>query len=346
MSDMNFSARQIADFLGASIEGNPEVMVNGISGIKEGKPGTLTFLSNPAYVKHIYTTKASIVLVSHDFKPVKSLELTLIRTQDPYHAFAKLLQMVESTMKAKKKGISKTAVLASTVQMDDPSGVWIGDYVVVGENVRIGKNARIYPHTFIDDDCVIGEETILYSGVKLYQSTKVGAFCIIHSGVVLGSDGFGFAPGSDGVFAKIPQLGNVVVENHVEIGANTVIDRGSIGSTIIREGTKMDNLIHIAHNCEVGKHTAIAGQTGISGSSRVGANCMIGGQVGISGHISVGDKVMIAAQSGIAGNVKSGSMIMGSPAFDAAKYKRAYILFKNIEDLHKRLLKLENPSTE
>jgi UDP-3-O-[3-hydroxymyristoyl] glucosamine N-acyltransferase len=346
MTEMKFSAQQIADFLGAAIEGNPEVSVNGISGIDQGKPGTLTFLSNPAYVKHIYSTKASIVLVSHDFKPEKPLELTLIRTDDPYHAFAKLLQMVESTMKAEKKGVAKTAVIAPSVQFDDPLNVWIGEYVVIGENVRIGKNVEIYPHTFIGDGCVIGERTILYAGVKLYHSIKVGAFCIIHSGVVLGSDGFGFAPGSDGVYAKIPQLGNVVVEDNVEIGANTVIDRGSIGSTIIREGTKMDNLIHMAHNCEVGKHSAIAAQTGFSGSTSVGANCMIGGQVGLSGHISIGDKVMIAAQSGIAGNVKSGSVIMGSPAFDAAKYKRAYILFKNIEDLHKRILKLENPSTE
>ncbi len=338
---MQFTAKQIADFLNGTVDGDPDVSVSNISRIEEGKPQTLTFLANPKYGKYIYTTEASIVLVQNDFTPEKPIRPTMIRVPDPYSAFAALLHLVQQTMQKQKAGISLTAAIHESVAFDDKAGVWIGDYAVIGERVKIGRNVKIYPHAFIDDDCTIGENTVIYSGVKIYDRTVVGSDCVIHSGVVLGSDGFGFAPMPDGTYSKIPQLGNVVIENAVEIGSNTSVDRATIGSTIIRSGTKLDNLIQVAHNVEIGKNTVVASQAGFSGSSKIGEHCMIGGQAGISGHIKIGNKVSIAAQSGIASDVDDNSEIMGSPAFDAFKYKRAFVLFKNIDDLHKRLIGLE-----
>lgn len=338
---MEFTAKQIADFLQGSIEGNPDVCVHHISKIEDGKPGTLTFLANPAYTKFIYSTKADIVLVKSDFVPEQPVGATLIRVSDPYRAFAALLQLVQDAMRKTRKGIAATAIIHPSVIFVDRSEIWIGDYAVIGENVTLGRNVQIYPQVFIDDGSVIGEGTIIYSGVKVYSGTQVGKSCILHSGSVIGADGFGFAPDENGTYLKIPQLGNVVVEDHVEIGANTTIDRATLGSTVIRSGTKLDNLIQVAHNCDIGRNTVVASQAGFSGSSKVGDHCMIGGQAGISGHISIGSHVSIAAQSGIANNIPDKSEIMGSPAFEAGKYKRAFILFKNIEDLHKRVITLE-----
>lgn len=338
---MQFTAKQIAEFLNGTVDGDPDISVSSISRIEDGKPQTLSFLSNPKYTKYIYSTDASIVLVQTDFIPEKPVRPTLIRVPDPYSSFAALLKLVQQSLQKNRTGIAITAVIHETVTFDERDQVWIGDYVVIGEGVKIGRNVQIYPQTFIDDNCEVGENSIIYSGVKIYYKTIVGSDCIIHSGVVLGSDGFGFAPLPDGTFSKIPQLGNVIIENNVEIGANTSIDRATIGSTIIRSGTKLDNLIQVAHNVEIGKNTVVASQAGFSGSSRIGENCMIGGQAGISGHIKIGNRVSIAAQSGIAGDVDDNSEIMGSPAFEASKYKRAFILFKNIDDLHKRLINLE-----
>jgi UDP-3-O-[3-hydroxymyristoyl] glucosamine N-acyltransferase len=338
---MEFTAKHIADFLNGTIDGNPDSRVHNISKIEDGQPGTLTFLANPAYTRFIYTTKADIVLVKNDFVPEHPLSATLIRVADPYQAFAALLQLVQDGLKKARNGIESTAVVHQTVSFSDQSEVWIGDFAVLGENVQIGNKVKIYPHVFIDDGSVIGDGTILYSGVKIYQGTQIGQSCVIHSGCVIGADGFGFAPTGDGTYKKIPQLGNVIIEDNVEIGSNTTIDRATIGSTVIKKGTKLDNLIQVAHNCEIGKNTVVASQAGFSGSSKIGDQCMIGGQAGISGHISIGNNVSIAAQSGIAGNIPDHSEIMGSPAFEASKYKRAFVIFRNIEELYKRVLNLE-----
>jgi UDP-3-O-[3-hydroxymyristoyl] glucosamine N-acyltransferase len=338
---IEFTAQQIATFLKGEVDGNPQQIVNNISKIDNGVPNTLSFLANPAYEKYIYTTKASVIIVSKDFNAQQEITPTLIRVDDPYMSFTKVLQMVQSAGITKRVGIAKTAVIHPSVSIEDEGSVWISDYVVIGQNVIVKKNVQLYPHVFIDDNCVVDENTVCYSGVKVYSGTKIGKNAIIHSGAVLGSDGFGFAPTQDGVFSKIPQMGNLIIEDDVEIGANTTIDRASMGSTVIRQGAKLDNLIQVAHNCEVGKHTAIAAQTGISGSSKIGNHCMIGGQVGVSGHISIGDKVMIAAQSGIANDIADKSIVMGSPAFEASKYKRAHVHFKNIAELNKRITALE-----
>jgi UDP-3-O-[3-hydroxymyristoyl] glucosamine N-acyltransferase len=338
---MEFSAQQIAEFLQGDIDGNASVKVNNISRIESGEPQTLCFLANENYTKYIYTTKASIVLVRKDFVPNKAIATTLIRVEDPYVSFAKLLQFIEQNRFKQQTGISKTAIYPESTEFSDKETVWLSDYVVMGENVKIGKQVKVFPHVYIGDNCIIGDNSILYSGVKLYHEVHIGKNCIIHSGSVIGSDGFGFAPDSDGKYIKIPQLGNVIIEDDVEICANVTIDRASVGSTIIRQGCKIDNLVMIAHNCEIGVNTVIAAQAGFSGSTKVGQQCMIGGQVGTAGHISIGNNVKIAAQSGIAGNIPDNSMVMGSPAFDAKQYKRAFILFKNIEQLAKRMMNVE-----
>lgn len=338
---MEFSAKQIASFIGGIIEGDSRTRVNNISKIDESKPNTLSFLSNPKYNDFIYSAKSSIILIKKDLVLKEKVNSTLIRVDDPYFAFCKILQMINSYLQKTKTGISSTAIIGKSTNIKDSKKVWISDYVVIGENVQIEKDVQIYPHVYIGDNCIIGEGTILYSGVKIYNNSILGKRCILHSGVVLGSDGFGFAKGEDGSYTKIPQLGNVELEDDIEIGANTTIDCATMGSTRIKKGTKLDNLIMVAHNCEIGKNNVIASQSGFSGSTKVGNDCMIGGQVGISGHIEIGNNVTIAAQSGIANNIKSKSIVMGSPAFDASKYKRAFVLFKNLEDIALKISKLE-----
>lgn len=343
---MNFSAAQIAHFLNGEIEGDHHANVNNISRIEEGKPNTITFLANPIYTKFIYDTEASIVLVSKDFNAEKPIKSTLIRVENPYLAFTSLLAMVENMLKVTKKGVSSTAIIPQSVKFEDKDSVWISDYVVLGENVKIGKNVLIYPQVFIDDNSVIGSDSTLYSSVKIYKDSIVGTNCILHSGVVIGSDGFGFAPDINGGYKKIPQLGNVKIEDFVEIGSNTCIDRATIGSTVIKRGTKLDNLIQVAHNVEIGANTVVASQSGFSGSSKIGNNCQIGGQVGVAGHLKIGNYVMIAAQSGIATDVEDKSLLMGSPAIEASKYKRIFVVFKNLLDLNSRLNKIEKKLKE
>jgi len=336
---LKFSALQIATALNGKVEGNEDVEVNRLSKIEEGKPGSLSFLANPKYTKFIYNTKASIVIVNEDLVLEKEVLTTLVRVENAYSSFAKLLQMYQES-KPQPQGISKNVSIAETAKLGN--NVYVGNFVSVGENVTIGDNARIYNNVNIADGCSIGNNTVIYSGVSIYEECILGKDCTIHSGTVIGGDGFGFAPSGTDNYEKIPQLGNVILEDDVEIGAQTTIDRATIGSTIIRKGAKIDNLIQIAHNVEIGENTVIAAQTGISGTTKIGKNCMIGGQVGIIGHLTIADGVMIAAQSGVGRSIKEkGAVIEGSPAFSIRDFQRSYIHFRRFDSLIKRVNELE-----
>ena len=340
---MVFSAQQIADFLQGEIEGDKDISVSNFSKIEEGKPGTLSFLSNPKYEPYLYETKSSIVLVNKDFVPSKKTSATLIRVKDSYQALARLLTLYEST-KPKKKGVHNKAIIAKSSQLG--KDVFIDAFVVVGENVNIGNNVKIYSNCNIGDNVTIGNDTILYPNVTVYENCKIAGKCILQAGCVIGSDGFGFAPQSED-YAKIPQIGNVILEEGVEIGANTVIDRATMGSTIIRKGVKLDNLIQIAHNVEVGENTVMAAQTGIAGSTKIGKNCMMGGQVGIAGHVNIADNSKFGAQSGVSGAVKKeGSILLGSPAIDIVAYRKSYAVFKSLPDMSRTLYQLEREIKE
>ncbi len=335
---MEFSARQIAEFLQGDVEGDPEAKVSKIAKIEEATQGSLTFLANPAYTPYIYTTGASIALVSKDFEPEQPLDCTLVRVKDPYGALAKLLELYQKSI-PEKTGISKMAFISTSATVEKDA--YIGAFAYIGENVTLGKNVKIYPHCYIGDNVKIGDNTILFSGVRIYDNGQIGSDCTIHSNAVIGADGFGFAPQSDQNYRKVAQIGNVVIEDHVEIGAGTTIDRATMGSTIIKRGVKLDNLIQIGHNVVIGENTVMAAQCGVAGSSKVGKNCMIGGQVGLSGHITIGDNVKMAAQTGVPSNVKDGQIIMGSPAMEASKYRKAFIYFRNFEKLAKKIDELE-----
>jgi UDP-3-O-[3-hydroxymyristoyl] glucosamine N-acyltransferase len=328
-------ANQIADIIKGTVEGNPEVEVNYVSKIEEGKEGTITFLANPKYTPYIYTTKASIVIVNSDFKPEKKISATLIRVENPYKAFALLLEFYNN-IKLRKTGISKHAFIPKTA--DIGKDAYIGEFVVLGKNVVIGSNVKLYPQVFIGDNVRIGDNTILYAGVRVYSDNIIGSHCIIHAGAVIGSDGFGFSPQSESSYNKVAQIGNVVIEDHVEIGANTTIDRATLGSTIIRRGVKLDNLIQVAHNVEIGEHTVISAQTGISGSTKIGKFCMVGGQAGFINHITIADEVKVAAQSGVAKSItKKGEIVQGSPAFEITQYRKAYIHFRKLSEIKSQL---------
>jgi len=337
---MELSAKQIAGILNGKVEGNEQVTVDSFSKIEEGKPGTLTFLANPKYIHYIYETKASIALVNVDFSPENELPetLTLIRVTDAYHALATLFALVEQS-KPKKSGVESPVFISPSASFSQ-NEIYIGAFSYIGENVRIGKNVAIYPQSYIGDDTVIGDDTIIYAGVKLYPGCRVGQRCIIHAGAVIGSDGFGFAKEGDS-YKKIPQLGNVVIEDDVEIGANTTIDRAVMESTFIRRGVKLDNLIQIAHNVEVGENTGIAAQTGISGSTKVGKNCMIAGQVGLGGHITIGDNTNIGAQSGIISNIAGGRNVIGAPAIDVKNFFRSSVVFAKLPDFYRNFNQLQ-----
>lgn len=335
---MEFTARKIADFLKGKIEGNPEVTVSGVSKIEEGKPGTLSFLANPKYTQHIYDTQSSIVLVSNDFIPEKEISSTLIRVNNPYMAFASLLELYEQ--KSDNIGIDENAVVSKTAIIGDK--VYIGAFSYIGDNVRIGNGVKIFPNVYISIDVEIGDNTVIYSGVNIHNKSVIGSDCMIHSGVVIGGDGFGFAPHKGNCYTKIPQVGNVIIEDFVEIGSNSTIDRATLGSTIIRKGVKLDNLIQVGHNVEIGENTVIAAQTGISGSTKIGKDCMIGGQVGFVGHLNIADGVKIAAQSGITSDIKeSGIVVQGAPAFSFYPYQRSYVLFRRLPELSEKIELLE-----
>jgi len=334
---MQFSAAQIAGMLQGEIVGNPDVTVASLSKIEEGKPGTLTFLSNPKYTEYIYTTEASIAIVSAEFKPEQTLPaaLTLIKVADPYACFAKLLEAYNQ-LRQPAAGISDKAHVSATASVG--TDVYLGEFVFIGERASIGKGCKIYPHVYIGDGVKVGDGTTLHPGVRIYADCIVGNQCTVHSGVIIGGDGFGFAPNAENNYAKVPQIGNVIIEDHVEIGSNTTIDRATLGSTIIRKGVKLDNLIQVAHNVEIGENTVIAAQTGIASSTKIGRDCMIGGQVGIVGHITIADGTKIAAQSGIAHSIKdNGTIVQGSPAFAIMEYKKSYIGFMKLPELMKQL---------
>ncbi|REJ82512.1 MAG: UDP-3-O-(3-hydroxymyristoyl)glucosamine N-acyltransferase [Bacteroidetes bacterium] len=336
---MEFTAKQIGDLLEGTVEGDPSVKVNRLSKIEEGRLGDLTFLANPKYESFIYSTKASLVIVGKDFVPEKPVEPTMIRVSNAYESFVRLLE-IYNTIQKDKKGIEQPSYIAPDSKLGNDC--YVGAFAYIGQNAKIGNNVKIYPQVYIGDNVVVGNNTTLYAGARIYSDCMIGSDCTIHTGVVIGADGFGFTPNRENEYQKVAQIGNVIVEDHVEIGANSTIDRATLGSTIIRKGVKLDNLIQIAHNVEIGENTVIAAQTGIAGSTKIGRDCMIGGQVGIVGHITIADKVKIAAQSGIGSSIiQEGEIVQGSPAFNIGDYKRTYVVFRKLPQLEKRIKELE-----
>ena len=331
---MEFSAKQIAQIIDGIVEGDENILVSNLSKIEEGTIGTLSFLANPAYSNYIYSTNASIVIVNKSFvleNPVKS-SCTLIRVENAYESFAKLLELYNQ-INTEKEGVEQPSFVSSNAKIGE--NCYIGAFAYIGQNVSIGNHVKIYPHVYIGDNCKIGNNTTLFSGVKIYHDCLIGKNCTIHASTVVGSDGFGFAPNNEGhVFTKVPQIGNVIIEDDVEIGSNSSIDRATLGSTILRKGVKLDNLVQIAHNVEIGENTVIAGLSGIAGSTKVGKNCMIGAQVGVAGHLRIANGVKIAGQSGIGSNIdKEGEILQGSPAFNIGEFKRSYVLFRGLPKL-------------
>lgn len=335
---MKFTATQIAEVLAGTIEGDPEAEVSDLAKIEQGKPGTLTFLSNPKYIDYIYDTQASICIINADFKLKKDVTPTLIRVDNAYSAFTTLLQLYDEAKK-QKSGLETPHHIADSASYGD--NIYLGAFSYLGEGVTIGNNVKIYPNVYIGENTKIGDDVTLFSGVQIYDNMVIGNRCIIHSNVVIGGDGFGFAPDKNGVYSKIPQIGNVVIEDDVEIGAATTIDRATMGSTRIGKGVKLDNHIQIAHNVEIGDHTAIAAQTGIAGSTKFGKHCIVGGQAGISGHLKIGDGVKIQAQTGILRNIKPGEVLMGTPSLPYRDYNKSYVHFKNLPKIDKRLREVE-----
>lgn len=324
---MKFTASQIAGILEGEVQGDPEIAVDTLAKIEEGKAGSLTFLSNPKYTPYLYTTEASITIVNRDFVPEKKYSTTLIKVLDAYQSFSKLLAYYDQA-KNDKSGVEQPVYIDETVKQG--SDLYLGAFSYLGKNVILGNNVKIYPNVYVAENVIIGDNVTLFSGSKICSDSVIGNNCVIHNGAVVGSDGFGFSPTEKGTFTKIPQIGNVILEEDVDVGAGTTIDRATMGSTIIRKGVKLDNQIQIAHNVEIGENTVIAAQTGIAGSTKIGKNCMIGGQVGIVGHIVIGDNVRIQAQSGIGRNVKDGEVLQGSPAFNYGDFNKSYVHFKNL----------------
>jgi UDP-3-O-[3-hydroxymyristoyl] glucosamine N-acyltransferase len=330
---MEFNAATIAGFLNGEIEGNPDIKVNTIAKIEEGHAGALSFLANPKYEHYIYTTNSSIVLVNKSFVPSQKIGATLIKVENAYEAFASLLRLVDQA-RPRKTGIHQTAVIELSAKIG--SDVYIGPYAYIGDNAVIGDNCAIYPHVYVGDNTKIGANSTLNPGVKVYHECVIGNSCIIHAGSVIGSDGFGFAPQSENEYMKIPQLGNVILEDNVEIGANVTIDRATMGSTIIRKGVKLDNLIQVGHNVEIGENTVMAAQTGISGSTKIGKNCMFGGQVGLAGHIKIANGTKVGAQAGILGEIKE-----ENTAIDIRNFMKSSVIFKRLPELKTKIETLE-----
>ena len=335
---MKFTASQIAGILEGDIVGDPNVEVSKLAKIEEGSIGTLTFLANPKYTPFIYETKASVTIVNKDFEPETAITTTLIKVDDAYKAFSKLLEYYNQ-VKMNKFGVEEPSFISNSAKYGD--AIYIGAFTYIGDNVLIGDNVKIFPGSYIGDNVSIGNNVILFAGAKVYSETVIGNHCVINSGAIIGADGFGFTPNEKGEYNKVPQTGNVILEDHVDIGAATTIDRATLGSTIIRRGVKLDNQIQIAHNVEIGKNTVIAAQTGIAGSTKIGENCQIGGQVGIVGHITIGNNVKIQAQSGITRNVKDNEVLQGSPALTYGDYNKSYVYFKNLPKIVKGINDLE-----
>ena len=335
---MKFTAEQIAGILEGKIVGDPNIEVSKLAKIEEGTKGSLTFLANPKYKSYIYTTKASITIVNSDFQPEEELSTTLIKVDDAYGAFTKLLEYYNQ-IKLNKSGIEQPSSISDSAKIGE--GIYVGAFTYIGDNVTIGNNVKIFPNSYIGDNVTIGDNTIVFSGGKVYSDCVIGSSCVINSGAIIGADGFGFAPNEKGEYSKVPQIGNVIIEDFVDIGAGTTIDRATLGSTVIRRGVKLDNQIQIAHNVEIGKNTVIAAQTGVAGSTKIGENCQIGGQVGIVGHITIGNNVKIQAQSGIGRHVKDNEVLQGSPALTYGDYNKSYVYFKNLPKIVKNINELE-----
>ena len=339
---MKFTAAQIAGILEGEVVGNPDAEVFKLSKIEEGTEGSLTFLANPKYTNHIYTTQATVTIVNTTFEPEQEITTTLIKVEDAYKSFSKLLEYYNQ-VKLMKSGIEQPSVISENVVYGED--LYLGSFCYIGKNVVLGKNVKIYPNSFIGDNVTIGDNCVFFAGVRIYSETVIGNNCTIHSGTIIGSDGFGFAPQEDGTYVKVPQIGNVIIEDNVEIGACTTIDRATLGSTIIKKGVKLDNHIQVAHNVEIGENTVIAAQTGIAGTTKIGKNCLIGGQVGFAGHLTIGDGVKIQAQSGIGKNLEAGEVVQGSPAFNYGDFAKSYVHFRNfpkiVNDLEELKSKIE-----
>ena len=336
---MKFTAAQIAGILEGEVVGNPDAEVFKLSKIEEGTEGSLTFLANPKYINYIYSTQASVTIVNNTFEPEQEITTTLIKVEDAYQSFSKLLEYYNQ-VKLMKSGIEQPSVISEGVTYG--SDLYLGSFCYVGKNVTIGNNVKIYPNSFIGDNVTIGDNCVFFAGVRIYSETVIGNRCTIHSGTIIGSDGFGFAPQEDGSYVKVPQIGNVIIEDDVEIGACTTVDRATLGSTIIRKGVKLDNHIQVAHNVEIGENTVIAAQTGIAGTTKIGKNCLIGGQVGFAGHLTIGDGVKIQAQSGIGKNLEAGEVVQGSPAFNYGDFAKAFVHFRNLPKIVSDLEELKN----
>jgi UDP-3-O-[3-hydroxymyristoyl] glucosamine N-acyltransferase len=335
---MKVTAKMVAEFTRGELIGNAEEVITDVSKIEEGRKGTLAFLANPKYEKYLYTTEASVVLVSKEFQVNDILQTTIIKVDNAYDAFTSLLELY-AKMTEDKKGIEQPCFIDPTAKIGE--NVYIGAFAYVGPGAVIGNNVKLYPQTFIGDYTQVMENSVLYSGVKVYHGCYIGRNCTLHSGVVIGGDGFGFVQQPNQQYRKIPQVGNVILEDNVEIGSNTTIDRATMGSTIIRKGVKFDNLIQIGHNVEVGENTAIVSQAGIAGSTKVGSNCQIGGQVGLAGHLKIGDNVKIGAQSGVTNDLKDGDTVLGSPSLDVTRQVRAMIVYKSLPEMSKKIAELE-----
>ena len=336
---MEFKATDIAAFLKGNIVGDGNVIVTTVSKIEEGKPGSLSFLGNPKYENYIYTTEASIVLVNRDFVPQQKVKSTLIKVDNAYQSFASLLDMYIQSKEKSLTGIEQPSYVDETVSYGD--NIYIGSFAYVGKNTKLGKNVKLYPHVYLGENVSIGDNCTLYSGVRIYNDCVIGNRCILHAGAVIGSDGFGFTVQNDNSYKKIQQIGNVIIEDDVEIGANTTIDCGTLDSTIIRKGVKIDNLVQIAHNCEIGENTVIAAQTGLAGSTIVGKNCRFAGQVGIAGHLSIGDNVQIGAQSGVTKSIRDNQTVLASPAFNYKDALKTYSIYRNLPKLREELIRLQ-----
>jgi UDP-3-O-[3-hydroxymyristoyl] glucosamine N-acyltransferase len=324
---MKFTAAQIAGILEGEVIGNPNAEVYKLSKIEEGTEGSLTFLANPKYTNFIYSTQATIAIVNASFEPEQEITTTLIKVEDAYQSFSKLLEYYNQ-IKLMKSGIEQPSVISEGVTYG--TDLYLGSFCYVGSNVSIGNNVKIYPNSFIGDNVTIGDNCVFFAGVRIYSESVIGTNCTIHSGTIIGPDGFGFAPQEDGTFKKVPQIGNVIIEDNVEIGACTTVDRATLGSTIIRKGVKLDNHIQVAHNVEIGENTVIAAHTAIAGSTKIGKNCMIGGQVGFAGHLTIGDRVKIQGQSGIGKNLADDEVVQGSPAFNYGDFAKSFVHFKNL----------------
>ncbi len=337
---MQFTAGQIAEFLHGEVDGNAQVLVHDVAKIEEGRSGTLTFLANPIYTEHVYTTAASVVITGRDFQPSKAIpkHLTLVRVDDPRAAFARLLEIHEA-QRFDMVGVEQPSYVNPRAKVAEDA--YIGAFSYIGEGAVVEEDVKIFPNCYIGEGARIGKGCRIHAGVKVHAKCMIGANCVLHSGVVIGADGFGFVPNEKGEQVKMAQIGNVIIEDDVEIGANTTVDRATLGSTIIRKGTKLDNLIQVGHNVEIGEHTLVVSQTGIAGSTRVGSYCMIGGQVGIAGHLHIGDRVKIAAQSGIGSDIPDGATVQGSPAYAIGQYKRSYVVFRNLPEMKQRIEQLE-----